>query len=328
MKITIFGGSGFVGSNLSNLFIKKDISFTIYDLIKSRVFPNKTITGDICLPEQLETIPESDILINLAAVHRDDVRPLQLYDDINVGGSRNICELARKKNINKIVFTSSVAIYGFAEPNTGEDGEINYFNDYGRTKYLAEKEYLKWYEEDPNNRMLVIIRPTVIFGEGNRGNVYNLIKQIKTKKFAMFGNGKNIKSMAYVKNVAAFIYFSLSKKNGVHIYNYVDKPDMTMNKLVISVRKILFKKNDVGLRLPAIFGMLIGGLADFISKIIRKNLSVSSIRVKKFLSTTQFSSSIDKTGFVAPFTLEDGLKKTLVYEFIEDNKDKITYETE
>lgn len=103
---------------------------------------------------------------------------------------------------------------------------------------------------------------------------------------------------------------------------------MTMNKLVISVRKILFKKNDVGLRLPAIFGMLIGGLADFISKIIRKNLSVSSIRVKKFLSTTQFSSSIDKTGFVAPFTLEDGLKKTLVYEFIEDNKDKITYETE
>ena len=328
MKVTIFGGSGFVGSNLSNLFIKKDITFKIYDLIKSRIFPDRTIIGDICSPKQLETIPESDILINLAAVHRDDVKPLQLYDDINVGGSRNICELARKKKINKIIFTSSVAIYGFAEPDTGEDGKINYFNDYGRTKYLAEKEYLKWYEEDPDNRMLVIIRPTVIFGEGNRGNVYNLIKQIKTKKFAMFGNGKNIKSMAYVKNVAAFIDFSLSKKNGVHIYNYIDKPDMTMNNLVISVRKVLFNRDNIGLRLPASFGVMIGILADLISKIIRKNLPISSIRIKKFLSTTQFSSSIDKTGFVAPYTLKDGLKKTLVYEFIEDNEGKITYETE
>ena len=42
-----------------------------------------------------------------------------------------------------------------------------FFNDYGRTKYFAEKVYRKWHEEDPQNRKLVIIRPTVVFGEGN-----------------------------------------------------------------------------------------------------------------------------------------------------------------
>ena len=109
----------------------------------------------------------SDVFINLAAVHRDDIKPLSLYDDVNVEGSRKICELARKRNVKKIIFASSVAIYGFAKPNTDESGEINYFNDYGRTKYEAEKIYREWYEEKPHERSLVIIRPTVIFGKGN-----------------------------------------------------------------------------------------------------------------------------------------------------------------
>ena len=59
---------------------------------------------------------------------------------------------------------------------------------------MAENIYKDWFNEDPSKRTLIIIRPTVIFGEGNRGNVYNLLNQINSKKFAMFGNGKNKKS--------------------------------------------------------------------------------------------------------------------------------------
>ena len=328
MKVSIIGGSGFVGSNLAELFVKNNINFQILDNVKSKLFPEKYIYGDIRNNDELKQIADSDILINLAAVHRDDVRPLSLYDEINVEGSRNICKLAKENGINKIIFTSSVAVYGFAKPNTNENGEINYFNDYGRTKYLAEEVFVDWYNEDPKNRTLVIIRPTVIFGKGNRGNVYNLLNQINSKKFAMFGNGENIKSMAYVKNVAAFINHSLSFDQGIHLYNYIDKPDMNMNKLVSITRKVLFNKPNVGLRMPAFIGKLIGYIADIISFIIKKNLPISSIRVKKFLSTTQFDSSIEKTGFESPYKLEDGLKKTLNYEFIENNEHKVTFETE
>jgi nucleoside-diphosphate-sugar epimerase len=144
----------------------------------------------------------------------------------------------------------------------------------------------------------------------------------------MFGNGKNIKSMAYVKNVAAFINHSLSFDQGLHLYNYIDKPDMNMNKLVSITRKVLFNKHNVGLRMPAFVGKLIGYIADIISFLMKKNLPISSIRVKKFLSTTQFDSSIKITGFKAPYKLEDGLQKTLKYEFIEDNEHKVTFETE
>ena len=51
---------------------------------------------------------------------------------------------------------------------------------------------------------LIIVRPTVIFGEGNRGNVYNLFKQIASNKFLMVGDGNNKKSLAYIGNVVAF----------------------------------------------------------------------------------------------------------------------------
>jgi nucleoside-diphosphate-sugar epimerase len=104
--------------------------------------------------------------------------------------------VAEEKGIKTIVFTSSVAIYGFAPLGTDESGEINYFNDYGRTKYEAELVYKAWYEKDPENRKLVIVRPTVVFDEQNRGNVYNLLRQIASGKFMMIGNGENRKSMA------------------------------------------------------------------------------------------------------------------------------------
>ena len=98
-------------------------------------------------------------------------------------GSENVCNACLEFGIHKLIFTSSVAVYGFAPVGTDESGEINYFNDYGRTKYLAECKYREWLKKDPSN-CAVIIRLTVIFGEQNRGNVYNLLKNNQTSEFS------------------------------------------------------------------------------------------------------------------------------------------------
>jgi len=327
LNIAIIGGSGFVGTYLAKRLNKQRLKYKICDKVTNSE-SDETLYVNVEKYSSLSVLKNFNCIINLAAVHRDDVRPLSRYDDVNVEGAKNVCSAAIENNINKIIFTSSVAIYGFAPPNTGEDGDPNYFNDYGRTKFAAEQVYKKWQKEDPTNRSLVIIRPTVIFGEGNRGNVYNLLKQIFSKKFVMLGDGKNKKSMAYVKNVAAFIEYSTRFDSGIHIYNYIDKPDFDMNELVSVARKTMFKKNNIGLRLPPILGFLIGYTADFFTKVTKINLPVSSIRIKKFLGTTQFSSSIKNTGFVPPYSLEQALVKTIEYEFIENNKDKKTFLTE
>lgn len=325
--IAIIGGAGFLGTRLCQRFDISDIKYSVFDKAIGTADANASYL-DVEDLVDMQKLSSAKLIINLAAIHRDDVRPLSRYDDVNVKGAVNVCNVARTHGINKIIFTSSVAIYGFSPPDTNESGEPNYFNDYGRTKYLAEGVYKEWQAEDPKNRTLIIVRPTVIFGEGNRGNVFNLIKQIALGRFVMFGHGKNKKSMAYVENVAAFLEYSLSFKPGLHIYNYVDKPDLDMNTLIMMVRKTLFGKNNVGLRLPGLLGIIIGYFADVISMLANKSLPVSSIRVKKFMESTQFASSVSKTGFIPPVSLEDGLAKTLHYEFVEDNSEKRTFDTE
>ena len=221
-------------------------------------------------------------MINLAAEHRDDVRPASLYDEVNVEGAKNLCKVAREKNIMKIIFTSSVVTYGFAPLGTDESGAINPFNDYGRTKFEAEQVYREWQAEKPLKRSLVIIRPTVVFGEQNRGNVYNLLNQIVSGRFMMVGAGTNRKSMAYVENVSAFIRHTLSFGPGLHVYNYIDKPDYSMNELVLKVKHAIGQPEKVGIRIPYALGFLAGKGFDLASKLTGKKLTISAIRVKNF----------------------------------------------
>lgn len=327
----MIGGSGFIGSRLCARFDKNQKTFFIFDKNPSPFFSNQWINGDIRSSEELkDALKGSTVVINLAAEHRDDVSPRSLYDEVNVKGARNLVKICKELFINRIIFTSSVAVYGFAPPNTLEDGEIHYFNDYGRTKWEAEKVYRAWFEEDPQRRSLTIVRPTVVFGERNRGNVYNLLKQISSGMFPMVGSGENIKSMAYVENVAAFIEFWLDSSPGIRVFNYVDKPDLTMNKLVHTIKLQLGRDSNKIFHWPYWLGY-IGGLGfDVLARLTGKKFSISRIRVKKFCSTTQFGTSIiSKTDFKPPITLEEGLRRTLQYEFMQANdRDSVLFYTE
>jgi nucleoside-diphosphate-sugar epimerase len=330
MNIFIIGGSGFIGTCLATkLASSKNHSFSIFDKIKSKKFPSKTIIGDVRFRiDLLSDFKFVDVIINLAAEHRDDVRPLSLYDEVNVNGAKKVCDFARVKGANKIIFTSSVAVYGFAPLGTNEAGAITPFNDYGRTKWEAEQVYKEWQLEDAESRSLVIVRPTVVFGQGNRGNVFNLLMQIASGKFVMVGNGLNRKSMAYVENLAAFLEYSLDFKPGVHIYNYVDKPDFTMNALVAHVNKLLGRSSEIKFRLPFSIGLLIGSSFDLVAKVAGKKFPISAIRVKKFCANSVYDSAIESTGFIPPVQLMDAIEKTVRFEFIEDHKNEQIFYSE
>lgn len=329
MKINIIGGSGFIGTRLSSIFNNKNVAFSIVDKIVGTSFPALTHHVDIRSLEDLRTsIDLNAVIINLAAEHRDDISPRCLYDEVNIQGARNICEIAKEKAVNKIIFTSSVAVYGFALPETDESGVIAPFNDYGRTKWEAEQVYREWHSEDPKNRTLVIIRPTVVFGERNRGNVFNLLRQIALGRFLMIGDGLNRKSMAYVENVAAFLEHSLSFKPGVHVYNYIDKPDFTMNFLVTYVNKLLGRSAQIKFRIPFSIGLLVGSCFDLVAKITGKKFPISAIRVKKFCSNSVYKSSIDSTGFIPPIPLIAAIEKTVRFEFIDDHKNERVFYSE
>jgi nucleoside-diphosphate-sugar epimerase len=328
--INVIGGSGFIGTRLvRRLRSKEQLAVQITDKAPSKLHPDLVTLGDVRSVEQLRTsIASGSVIVNLAAEHRDDVRPLSLYEEVNVGGAKNICTVAREKGVQTIIFTSTVAVYGFALIGTDESGKIAPFNDYGRTKYEAELVFKAWQAEAPTERTLVIIRPTVVFGEQNRGNVYNLLRQIASGKFVMVGNGENRKSMAYVENVAAFIEYSMSFRPGVHIYNFIDKPDFTMNNLVANINRILGRPEKIGFRLPFAVGYMIGKGFDLVAALTGKRFAISSIRVKKFCANSVYNTAIDQTGFVPPVPLEKALAQTVRYEFMESNEHEGVFYTE
>lgn len=328
MTLLITGGSGFIGSNLCMALHAAGESFRILDKRPSQMFPDLASQINILDEARLTQSLSGEAIIHLAAEHRDDVRPISLYEQVNLEGTRNLCRAARLRGINRIVFTSSVAVYGFAPPGTGEDGAINPFNEYGRTKYAAEEVLRAWAAEDPA-RSLTIIRPTVVFGPGNRGNVYNLFRQIASGRFLMVGDGKNCKSMAYVENVVAFLRHAVNAGPGVHLYNYVDQPDQTMNDLVARVRHTVLGKTGTGLRLPQKLGLVLGYVADGAAKVTGKSLPVSAIRVRKFTTTTSFSSRAHRVpGFHTQVPLSEGIDRTLKAEFVNPDPSRPVFYTE
>ena len=326
-KITVIGGSGFVGTNLCRQLSLKQQDFEIIDLKMSNQFPEKCKIADVRDADTLRKTMTGDVVVNLAAVHRDDVRDKSEYQRTNVDGAENVALVCEEKGVDKIVFTSTVAVYGFAEPGTDESGAIKPFNEYGRTKFEAEEKLRQWQSKGDNS--LIIVRPTVIFGEGNRGNVFNLLNQIASGKFLMVGKGENKKSMAYIGNIVAFLETCIATDQKYGLYNYVDTPDLTMNDLVSQVRAKLKGKTGVGVRLPYWLGLLLGYTADLVTKLSGRNLPVSSIRVKKFASSSEFQSA--KAGldnFKEPYLLNDGVQRTLQSEFINPDPTREIFFTE
>lgn len=129
----------------------------------------------------------------MAAVDRDDVRPVTCQEDVNIVRAFNICDAVQKININKIIFASSVAVFGLAPSGTDEFGESNYVPEYGLMKYLAARFYRDWRAEHPMTRSLTIVRPTVISGKEIAEMFTSLLRQAASKRFVMFGDGKNQK---------------------------------------------------------------------------------------------------------------------------------------
>ncbi|MCX6236013.1 MAG: NAD-dependent epimerase/dehydratase family protein [Bacteroidia bacterium] len=314
-QIALVGASGFIGTRLIDLLGKENC----YNVDKnpSEKYNDITTIQDI-RGKNLEHVLSisTETVILLAAEHRDDVSPISLYYDVNVIGTQHVLDAMDKQGISNIIFISSASVYGLKKKNPDEQFTPDPFSHYGKSKWQAEKLIREWQQKDSKNKSLTIIRPSVAFGEKNQGNVHNLLCQIASGKFLMVGRGENRKSMAYVGNVAAFIKFCLeTKKPGLRVLNYTDQPDLTMNELVLQVEASLNRKLP-SLRLPYWLGMLGGLVFDLFSRITDRKLPISSVRIKKFCANTQINARLaNSSGFKAPFTLAEGLDRTLKSEF-------------
>jgi nucleoside-diphosphate-sugar epimerase len=313
MRIAITGGSGFIGTRLIKSLQDDGHETSIIDIAD-------TNPVDILDQDKLnEAVKGMDAIYHLAAEHRDDVFPRSLYYDVNGQGTANVVKAAEVNNIKKIVFTSTVAVYALGVGEKSESSDVAPFNDYGKSKLEAEKHLKEWADKD-SERSVTIVRPAVVFGENNRGNVHALMSQIARHKFIMIGRGKNKKSMGYVGNIANFLKYCTNITTNFEIYNYADKPDLPARELVDTIYES-FGRGKTKLYIPYIIGLMAGFGFDVIAKITGKKFPISAIRVKKFCADTVVSSDkAMQSGYMPQYSLSDGVKRMIEYDFKEVKK--------
>ena len=315
MKVLVTGGSGFIGTRLVEDLLKDDHDVKIFDKRASETYPDLVTIGDVRDKQaMIDVCKGMDVIYNLAAEHADNVTPKSLYADVNIGGAKNVVIAAKENNITRIVFTSTVAVYGLSQEYPDESFEVKPVSEYGITKYAAEEVFNAWIDEDPDNA-LTIVRPAVVFGENNIGNVHRLIEQIEKGKFVMVGRGSNKKSMGYVGNISLFLASKVDEAPGIDIYNFAGKPDLTSAQIVDIITDELKIKKTIP-HIPQWAGMFGGYIFDILSKVTGKKFPISTVRIKKFTSDTTVSTEkLLASGFKDSYGLEEGLRRMIKHEF-------------
>ena len=303
----LIGGSGFIASHL-----RKEITgdCLILDLNHpSNLRSNEHfIQLDIRKPFSRFDgfmFSEHTIVHHLAAVHFDFQTS---FFETNVNGTENVIQAF--SFCHNWIFYSSVATYGDSTLVRDESSSQQPTNDYGKSKLLMEKAIFEKIRSESLKGQIVIVRPGVVYGEWNFGNVFNLMWL--SSRFLPIGLSSNpIKSMAYVKNLVSSTLFALEKaKDGTPlVYNYVDYDQLGTKDLLRLIGKANGSKP---LYIPFRFVLGISYILNLPFKLVGKNFLASPMRVKKFAQPTHFKADkIRELGFVQPVMPEEAVKRTI-----------------
>jgi nucleoside-diphosphate-sugar epimerase len=217
MNILVTGATGFIGKNIVKELL--DHKYKVYILTRQKL-SDKNINifqGDISKKETISKAFDGIDVVFHNAAYATDWGEKEKIKKINIEGTRNIAEICIKKNIFRLILTSSAGVYGF--PNTNEiineDSEIKPFNFYHKSKYESEK-ILKNYTK----LNVSIIRPVLVLGAcGKAANI--LLRRIEQKNMMIIGDGNQNISLVHPADVAQCLRLALEKDKNNSIFNAV-----------------------------------------------------------------------------------------------------------
>ena len=306
MRHVLIGGSGFIARHLRLILCSNEV------IIIDKKEPDELRENERYLKwdirNRFENLlnDESRVVVHhLAAVHFDFQTD---FYETNVGGTKNVIEAF--SSCRNWIFYSSVATYGDSTLSRDESSSQEPKNDYGKSKLLMEQAIFEKIDLGLLSGQIVIVRPGVVYGEWNFGNVFNLMWL--SSRFLPIGLSTNpIKSMAYVKNLVSSTLFALEKaKDGAPlVYNYVDYDQLGTKDLLRLIGKANGSKP---LYIPFSFVLGISYILNLPFKLLGKDFLASPMRVKKFAQPTHFKADIIRElGFVQPVKPEEAVKRTI-----------------
>lgn len=293
MKTIITGASGFVGQNLSKYLENNSVEVEKLSLRNENWQLNKN----------------ADAVIHLAGKAHDTANTSEEreYFQVNTELTKQLFDEFLDSDIQSFVYFSSVkAVADTLDTILKEEYTPNPQTPYGKSKYEAEKYLLS--KELPSGKRVLIIRPCMIHGEGNKGNL-NLLYKIVEKGIPWFlASFENKRSFLSVDNLNFLILKMLENKDlQSGVYNFADDESLSTNELIILISKTLNKKTKLW-HWSAGWINKIAKLGDIIK------LPLNSERLKKLTESYVVSNQKIKTALgieKLPLTAQQGLEKTI-----------------
>ncbi|HEY9679758.1 MAG TPA: NAD(P)-dependent oxidoreductase [Drouetiella sp.] len=243
-----------------------------------------------------------DIIVHSAGlVHQPDA-PYQEYEVINVRATQLLAEAAAQNNVKTLVFLSSSAVYGPGPfDRIAEAGPLKAVTPYAVSKMTSEN----WLQQFQGIPKVVILRPSLVFGEGDRGNLISLMRNIKENKYKHIGNADTAKSMIYSKDLARAISLCINNlPDGVHIFNVANPEPVPVRTLADACARVLNAKKISSVP-EGVFRIGVKAAELFMQD--KSPITMDQVNKLTTTTTTSIGKLVSATGFQPKTPLDDAL---------------------
>ncbi|WP_404422080.1 NAD-dependent epimerase/dehydratase family protein [Nibricoccus sp. IMCC34717] len=312
----IVGGHGYIGRCLAARLLADEPAARVVVTDRERAAAAAGLGAEFVAWDVRQPAPEAlralrpDWIFNFAAVHREPGHAFEEYFDTNLPGARHVVALAEATGCRNVFFTSSIAVYGPTRGATREDSPKYPSTGYGISKYLAEQLHQTWQAAGPERR-LVMVRPGVIYGPHEQGNIRRMVHAIRKGIFVLPGDPGIRKSYGYIEGLLDSIRFTRERvgtaghPGPVLIYNYVESPTEPLGELARLIAKELGRSPRV-LRVP-LFPIV--AVAHVVQALTGGRSPIHPARVRKVATPTEIvPDTLLKLGFPFRYTFADSLK--------------------
>lgn len=247
MRVAITGASGFLGGALARAYCENGDNVITLVRKTSNISLLKELGVEIIYGELTDEnvfhtlLKNADLSIHCAGL-TTDIGPWEQFVTVNIGSTKNFFEASLKQECPKVIYVSSVAVYGNGRHHRGTDEETSYetiiVDNYTRSKIIADRMAFEYHQNF--NLPVTVIRPGYIWGPGDRAIMPLLVKAIKEGRLAVADGGTNIMHLSHIDNVVKGIMLAAKSEKSIgRAYNITDGSKVTTLRFLTDLIDII-----------------------------------------------------------------------------------------